>query len=438
MQILTTAKLLMFVLFAVSCNNGAAPAPNDGNESGPISRPSEGGSSAPPTGQQPSIIKPVGGEFMGLMTVPDAGKLPECTPARAGQVLYVKSESSFKNCEEKDWVTLDLRGPKGDSGAIGQSGPAGAQGPQGVIGATGLQGPQGATGPQGLPGSVGPQGPIGATGAIGPTGPQGIQGPQGAQGASGPTGAKGDKGDPGDRILGGNLVDTQNEVMGQIDDVLDYYGSWMYGAADQYLLVKKGNYRTIYYNPLYYTTFHDGYGRYNALYLRGSSPRGSLVRRMNDGNDRGFFKHYIIYESNDCSGTPFLPAKIPDGVINFIDEAAPLTGTGLSYQALQNWTAINTFDGMNLLYSYSPTHDFFITQECRSGQRDGAYFNSIKRPGLACERVCASTSASVRDYSTCVGGQPADFTGCPITLVPKEFPDEVSAGWRIVPPGAAP
>lgn len=57
--------------------------------------------------------------------------------------------------------TVNIKGPKGDTGATGP------QGPKGDTGATGPQGPKGDTG------ETGPQGPKGDTGATGPQGPAG-------------------------------------------------------------------------------------------------------------------------------------------------------------------------------------------------------------------------------------------------------------------------
>lgn len=52
----------------------------------------------------------------------------------------------------------NIKGPKGDTGATGETGPKGD---------TGATGPQG---PQGIQGETGPQGPKGDTGAAGPAG----------------------------------------------------------------------------------------------------------------------------------------------------------------------------------------------------------------------------------------------------------------------------
>ena len=106
-------------------------------------------------------------------------KLPECTPPRIGQLIYVKSEAAFKSCDDIGWGTLDLRGPRGEQGPKGDIGVAGPQGTQGPTGATGPQGATGGSGPQGPQGSPGPagaQGLQGSTGATGPQGPQGIAG----------------------------------------------------------------------------------------------------------------------------------------------------------------------------------------------------------------------------------------------------------------------
>ena len=129
-------------------------------------------------------------------------------------------------------VTLERKGPKGDSGNGIQStvdnnngtftiiytdgtvfttsdltGAQGNTGPQGSQGSTGSQGPQGATGPRGVQGETGPTGadstvpgPQGETGDQGDQGIQGVQGvagPQGPQGSQGNTGPQGETGSPG-------------------------------------------------------------------------------------------------------------------------------------------------------------------------------------------------------------------------------------------------
>lgn len=68
--------------------------------------------------------------------------------------------------------TVNIKGPQGPQG------PQGEQGPRGIQGIEGPQGPQGETGPQG------PQGEKGDTGATGPQGPKGDTGPQGPPGSS--------------------------------------------------------------------------------------------------------------------------------------------------------------------------------------------------------------------------------------------------------------
>lgn len=115
-------------------------------------------------------------------------------------------------------------GPKGDTGDTGPQGiqgPAGPKGEKGDTGATGPQGTAGATGPQGQKGDkgdaftysdftaeqlaalkgekgdTGAQGPKGDTGDIGPQGPKGDTGPRGPQGEQGPQGDTGPKGDTG-------------------------------------------------------------------------------------------------------------------------------------------------------------------------------------------------------------------------------------------------
>ena len=64
--------------------------------------------------------------------------------------------------------TVNLKGPKGDTGARG---PAGADGAKGDTGPEGPRGPQGEQGPQGKTGPQGETGPQGLTGPQGPAGP---------------------------------------------------------------------------------------------------------------------------------------------------------------------------------------------------------------------------------------------------------------------------
>jgi len=79
-------------------------------------------------------------------------------------------------------VRVSVAGPKGDTGAVGATGPAGgatgatgpAGPPDGATGATGPVGPQGLTGPQGPQGATGPRGPVGLQGPTGPIGPRGL------------------------------------------------------------------------------------------------------------------------------------------------------------------------------------------------------------------------------------------------------------------------
>ena len=78
--------------------------------------------------------------------------------------------------------TVNIKGPKGDTGAKGGTG---AKGETGATGPTGPQGPAGETGP------TGPKGDTGATGATGAAGPKGDTGATGPAGADGKTPVKG-------------------------------------------------------------------------------------------------------------------------------------------------------------------------------------------------------------------------------------------------------
>lgn len=93
--------------------------------------------------------------------------------------------------------TVNLKGPKGDTGAKGAPGAKGDPGEKGADGAPGKDGAKGDKGDTGDQGPQGLQGPKGETGLQGPIGPQGPKGDTGLQGPIGPRGPKGDKGDTG-------------------------------------------------------------------------------------------------------------------------------------------------------------------------------------------------------------------------------------------------
>ncbi len=78
------------------------------------------------------------------------------------------------------WILKgNIKGDKGNDGAIGP------KGQDGIAGGIGPTGPKGETGSAGIQGPVGPKGETGSTGA---TGPQGVAGPTGPQGATGTAG----------------------------------------------------------------------------------------------------------------------------------------------------------------------------------------------------------------------------------------------------------
>lgn len=113
--------------------------------------------------------------------------------------------------------TVNIMGPQGPQG---ETGPQGEQGPQGIPGADGQDGAKGEPGENGAtftpsvnasgdlswsndgglpnPATVNIKGPKGDTGEQGPPGPQGETGPQGPQGEKGDTGATGPQGPKGD------------------------------------------------------------------------------------------------------------------------------------------------------------------------------------------------------------------------------------------------
>lgn len=156
-------------------------------------------------------------------------------------------------------------GPQGAAGVAGPIGPAGAQGSDGAAGPQGEQGLKGDTGVAGPAGPAGPQGPVGAAG---PQGEQGLKGDAGVAGLAGPAGPQGPVGDPGPQGPKGDgaglpaIVDANGEPVGVLN------------GADAWIDTKDGLFALAGIGVLSYET-----------------PGG------------------LFYESEDCTGEPFLPAR---------------------------------------------------------------------------------------------------------------------------------
>ena len=121
----------------------------------------------------------------------------------AGKSAYELAVAGGYTGTQTEWIA-SLKGPKGDTGATGATGPQGLKGDTGADGLKGLKGDTGAIGPQGLKGdtgAIGPQGPKGDTGAIGPQGLKGDTGLTGAAGPKGDTGLQGIQGPAGNGFL---------------------------------------------------------------------------------------------------------------------------------------------------------------------------------------------------------------------------------------------
>lgn len=138
--------------------------------------------------------------------------------------------------------TVNLKGPKGDTGAKGEPGAKGDPGEKGADGAPGKDGAKGDKGDTGDQGPQGPQGPKGDTGLQGPIGPQGPKGDKGDTGPAGPVNIpvttsliKGD-GSGGlvaatrgsDYIASGNIV-KQTLVATETTPTENYAINWVYG-----------------------------------------------------------------------------------------------------------------------------------------------------------------------------------------------------------------
>ena len=105
----------------------------------------------------------------------------------AGKSAYELAVAGGYTGTQTEWIA-SLKGPKGDTGATGATGPqglkgdTGADGLKGLKGDTGLTGAAGPKGDTGLTGAAGPKGDTGLTGAAGPKGDTGLQGIQGPAG----------------------------------------------------------------------------------------------------------------------------------------------------------------------------------------------------------------------------------------------------------------
>ena len=150
-------------------------------------------------------------------------------------------------------------------------------------GAVSLIGP---AGPTGTAGAAGPQGPAGPQGATGTVGAQGVQGQQGVQGPQGP------KGDTGPTLAGLRVLDADGNFVGHA-----------------------------------YTTKVLGLSRDSRFYAIPISHSGFYIS-----------SGYLYFETNDCSGAPYLRADI-DGLewphkafpSNISDLSSNITASGTLY-----------------------------------------------------------------------------------------------------------
>ena len=139
-------------------------------------------------------------------------------------------------------ASVDIKGPKGDTGAKGAPGEKGDPGEKGADGAPGKDGAKGDKGDTGDQGPQGLQGPKGDTGLQGPIGPQGPKGDKGDTGPAGPVNVpvttsliKGN-GSGGlkaatrgsDYIASGNIV-KQTLVASESTPTENYAINWVYG-----------------------------------------------------------------------------------------------------------------------------------------------------------------------------------------------------------------
>ncbi|HEV7720859.1 MAG TPA: hypothetical protein VGO60_06225 [Iamia sp.] len=114
--------------------------------------------------------------------IPDAqGHVHGCFNTTTGALRAI--DMGRQGCYSNEtWLSWNVKGQKGDTGAKGTTGATGATGATGGTGPAGSPGPQGDPGPQGTPGAPGSPGGPGTQGPPGPAGPQGATGPGGPSG----------------------------------------------------------------------------------------------------------------------------------------------------------------------------------------------------------------------------------------------------------------
>lgn len=129
-----------------------------------------------PKGDAGSGVKIVG-------SLPNAAALPFPYTGLVGDMFIAQDNGNGHVWTGTAWTNVgQIKGPKGDDGAVG---------PKGDTGDTGLTGAKGDTGLTGPKGEKGDKGDTGAKGEMGDPGIPGIAGPKGDKGD------KGDQGDPG-------------------------------------------------------------------------------------------------------------------------------------------------------------------------------------------------------------------------------------------------
>ena len=177
------------------------------------------------------------------------------------------------------------QGPQGEIGPRGEQGPEGEQGPQGEIGPAGADGADGAQGPQG------PQGLMGPPGATGPAGPQGAQGAPGQRGPAGPMGPAGQKGEPGaDGSIGQILVGIKGIEVGRLMSM--DFGSFSSGVEFRFLIRTPQGFLVPVIQRVNNTLGPLDPARYPIS--------GGIDLTPNNG--------FLWFDSDDCSGDPYLPA----------------------------------------------------------------------------------------------------------------------------------
>lgn len=101
--------LLVFLLLISGCGDNAA------SDNAPAEKPAENKDDTKEKIDQ-----------LYSMAVNSDSDLPKCTAESESRLVYIKGTKTFKVCESKKWVAIDVKGEKGEKGNAGEDGASNA------------------------------------------------------------------------------------------------------------------------------------------------------------------------------------------------------------------------------------------------------------------------------------------------------------------------